>query len=1231
MSFHDNYRQHPSPGLAKAASFSNNPNEKITDAIQTCKIHPEVRIRRNQCPLCAAEQTKKLRRSFHGTVRHRGSANDATASAATAAPKNDGDGDGDVDDHNRKDGRPIDKVTVPASAINPAVARTTGSHLYLEFVDSSQVDIEANSLDNGERQQPQSRPQAQPPQQPQQQSQCRWTLRSQHSTNNVRNDSRHRDCDSNINGNDYTPNNNDNNNNNDDDDKHDDDKEFDTTSQESGRGGAGNVVDGIIHNFLEKMRLLSSQHGRQHQERQGGRDDVETEEGDDHLNDGNFENCGGDADNEFNFRNGRHDEESDYYDDVTDRRGDYTGYIHPQNEYSGNSNDYHGSREECNDDQNSLRGCHGHPSNHHIPCKYQYRFDDDVQVSEEGMWRSRPLEEGSLPVVPVEYSRAHKHSFYSEEPVSGEWKESKPSNSLLNGSELPKPQSQSHHSMDEDYDAIAKPSLKSSLSTLSELQKTILLATQSIGKFSPSEDDYDDRDFVGDDHHPVDEYHDGDDSDLLHVQRSGYDDDKNGIFHRRYERISPSNSLEDNDNSYLPKGLHYHIVSRNKNNDENVLFDDEDCHSRESTDDEGSISSMARREDQPAKRFAESKGSIIPARDVVASPVAEEKNPYVRDGLEDRSQFYQQRESVRTRQVLPQHERQVQEPSEPPLEVDCDSNSSGSSVTMDEFSSSRSLSSKSSSIVPEKRARDLDRLDPIASKEYEAEKESEHAEELKHPTANRVSFTVEDEAGFPEVEGDVPEYDSERLIPKPKNTEENISPCTVILNDDNSEVQLPFGPPFSKVESKSETESRPGNEDSEVGEQPTEVKENSKIPVEEISQMHSQRQGRPTKRSFLRSSLKDNGRSRRSSSGTRVEAEGISGDAEFDETVVSRAGSKSSHQPSFFSALVQNSRQARSHSKTRTRARSRSKSRTRKAAKVVSVEDPKHQAAGKQEEEVSTPVKIDEKENMKDMGVKEDVNLANTEAPQDQVPRKKPSAKIIEPKTPDETPKKRKKSGTKPDPPRIIRGPIAHPYYKLGDVAREEDMIIFPKKNSRSRRRRRRRRRHRSKSRTASLSSSDSSSSSDSDSDRDNDSDDDNLDEREARRKHSIYMSIKELRHLDAAFVKRSDGTWTYAIVCDWIDDEVRFVVNGRGSTKSIPQNIWRSNVRRIKVLSQRTGDNFISKDSASRKKRTIGRGRSSNKSARAKGRMVSPSPTRRTSTMNYMPTIAEEKRYNHF
>eukprot|EP00804_Cyclotella_cryptica_P009638 CCRYP_011193-RB/>CCRYP_011193-RB protein AED:0.05 eAED:0.05 QI:315/1/1/1/0.5/0.2/5/3172/1307 len=68
--------------------------------------------------------------------------------------------------------------------------------------------------------------------------------------------------------------------------------------------------------------------------------------------------------------------------------------------------------------------------------------------------------------------------------------------------------------------------------------------------------------------------------------------------------------------------------------------------------------------------------------------------------------------------------------------------------------------------------------------------------------------------------------------------------------------------------------------------------------------------------------------------------------------------------------------------------------------------------------------------------------------------------------------------------------------------------------------------------------------------------------------KRATAAAVTLLRVSDAAFVRRSDGTWTYAVVkerTEGADASIKFKVNARGSTKSFPMSQWGTYIRRIK------------------------------------------------------------------
>lgn len=101
--------------------------------------------------------------------------------------------------------------------------------------------------------------------------------------------------------------------------------------------------------------------------------------------------------------------------------------------------------------------------------------------------------------------------------------------------------------------------------------------------------------------------------------------------------------------------------------------------------------------------------------------------------------------------------------------------------------------------------------------------------------------------------------------------------------------------------------------------------------------------------------------------------------------------------------------------------------------------------------------------------------------------------------------------------------------------------------------------------------------------------------------------------------VRRSDDSWTYALVADGNEDEIRFVVDDRGCTKVVPKSLWRSHVRRIRVLTQRQGGRGQPKYEM----QTCGRTQSCR--GKQKGRLTSPSPTRWRSCALSLPTTIVE------
>lgn len=57
---------------------------------------------------------------------------------------------------------------------------------------------------------------------------------------------------------------------------------------------------------------------------------------------------------------------------------------------------------------------------------------------------------------------------------------------------------------------------------------------------------------------------------------------------------------------------------------------------------------------------------------------------------------------------------------------------------------------------------------------------------------------------------------------------------------------------------------------------------------------------------------------------------------------------------------------------------------------------------------------------------------------------------------------------------------------------------------------------------------------------------------------------IDSLQLHDFAFIYRSNGSWTYAIIADKHDDYIRFVVDGEGSAKVTSRKSWSKYIRLV-------------------------------------------------------------------
>jgi hypothetical protein len=66
--------------------------------------------------------------------------------------------------------------------------------------------------------------------------------------------------------------------------------------------------------------------------------------------------------------------------------------------------------------------------------------------------------------------------------------------------------------------------------------------------------------------------------------------------------------------------------------------------------------------------------------------------------------------------------------------------------------------------------------------------------------------------------------------------------------------------------------------------------------------------------------------------------------------------------------------------------------------------------------------------------------------------------------------------------------------------------------------------------------------------------------------KDVALMRIASLQPDDAAFIRRTDGTWTFSRVKKVTSDTIYFIVNSSGSTKSYNAKYWHSHVRTCKI-----------------------------------------------------------------
>lgn len=79
---------------------------------------------------------------------------------------------------------------------------------------------------------------------------------------------------------------------------------------------------------------------------------------------------------------------------------------------------------------------------------------------------------------------------------------------------------------------------------------------------------------------------------------------------------------------------------------------------------------------------------------------------------------------------------------------------------------------------------------------------------------------------------------------------------------------------------------------------------------------------------------------------------------------------------------------------------------------------------------------------------------------------------------------------------------------------------------------------------------------------------------------------ITSLKTFDFAFVKRGDGSWTYAILAASDEGHMFFVLNNKGSTKCIKRQYWNDFIRCVEV--EVTGSSSRRIDNAARVPRRI-------------------------------------------
>eukprot|EP00986_Skeletonema_menzelii_P014629 scaffold9847_cov74-Skeletonema_menzelii.AAC.1 len=72
---------------------------------------------------------------------------------------------------------------------------------------------------------------------------------------------------------------------------------------------------------------------------------------------------------------------------------------------------------------------------------------------------------------------------------------------------------------------------------------------------------------------------------------------------------------------------------------------------------------------------------------------------------------------------------------------------------------------------------------------------------------------------------------------------------------------------------------------------------------------------------------------------------------------------------------------------------------------------------------------------------------------------------------------------------------------------------------------------------------------------------------------------IAALQPEDGAFIRRTDGKWTYATVKKMESDSIQFIVNPNGSSKDYKKKYWVSHVRVLNNAKEKKRSSSSTKD----------------------------------------------------